>query len=371
MKYNDFLGERVSALGFGAMRLPCSDDGKIIFSETDNMIEKLYNEGVNYFDTAWMYHGGESEKVIGRSLKRFPRSSYYLADKMPVWFCQKPDEVPSLFETQLERCGVDYFDFYLVHSVSYENWGQVEEFDVIPFLLKMKSEGKIKHLGFSFHADAKLLTEILDKYDCFEFVQLQLNYFDWDFSGASELHKIAVERNLPIIVMEPVRGGLLADLGESNKIFTDYAPNMSVASWAIRYAMNLQNVAVVLSGMSNEEQALDNLKNADSPKLNSRELELIQNADRKFKDRIFIPCTGCRYCMECTVGINIPEIFKLYNNFCTTASWNQGMLIEEYPKLHGEAECIECGQCQSHCPQHINIINELKMIEAKYLELKG
>lgn len=229
MKYTDLFGRKISCLGYGVMRLPTMPDGLIDIQKSDELIDKAYKSGVNYFDTSYVYHNGQSETFLKHSLSRYPRESYIITNKLPDWCCKTEADVERVFNEELDRCGVDYFDLYLVHSITNGSIDHIKELKVIEQMVAKRDAGYIKHLGFSYHGNAALLREILDNYDCFEFVQLQLNYYDWE-SEAKELYEIVRSHDLPIIVMEPVRGGLLANLHEANSIFTDYDNTLSVAS---------------------------------------------------------------------------------------------------------------------------------------------
>ena len=373
MNYSDFAGPKVSQLGFGLMRLPKTPEGKIDFARGTRMLLRAFEAGVNYFDTAYMYHDGESEVFCGEALSSLPRSSYFLADKMPSWMCHSVADVQTVFQEQLRRCRTDYFDNYLIHSVTRDNVGKIEEYKVYPQLVRLREEGRIRHLGFSFHGDPALLEEMLTKYDGFEFVQLQLNYFDWEYQNAKELHRIVRAHGLPIIVMEPVRGGMLADLSSSaNRIFREYGPDYSVASWAIRYAAGLDGVMTVLSGMSDEAQTEDNLRNCSLPPLTEADFRVIDRALAEFRRDTLIPCTGCRYCMECTVGIDIPKIFRLYNDLALRKFRDMKSFLNRYGDLtQAGKDCVSCCVCMTHCPQGIRSPEEMIRIQALYEEHIG
>ncbi|MFI3229302.1 MAG: aldo/keto reductase [Bacillota bacterium] len=365
MNYSTFKGEKLSLLGFGGMRFPINEDKSIDYEKAEAMVDYAYKNGVNYFDTAYMYHDGRSEVFFGKVLKKYPRDSYYLTNKMPVWFCETPDDMERIFQDQLKRCDETYFDFYLLHAVSGSNYQTSEDFKTVEFLQKKQAEGYIKHLGFSFHGDVPLFKEVLAKYgDVFEFCQLQLNYYDWDKIEAGKLYDLATEAGLPVIVMEPVRGGLLAKLNaNAESILHAHNKEMSTASWAIRYVADLDNVMVVLSGMTTMEQTIDNVKNLSMPKMTPADQQAIQTALDVFLQCITIPCTGCSYCMPCPMGIKIPDIFAAYINLTTLGgSWadylNSYATFEKTIK-----DCIHCNKCMSHCPQGLKIPELLEVAE--------
>ena len=365
MRYNEVWGKKLSRLGFGGMRLPCESDGKIDYAAAEAMVDRALEAGINYFDTAYGYHGGQSERFYGRALSRHAREKYLVADKMPTWECHVPADTDRLFAEQCSRVQVDRFDFYLIHNIQDGNFAHVEEMEIIGNLARKREEGRIGHLGFSFHGSAELLERVLSGYgDVFEFVQLQLNYFDWEYINAKRLHEIARAHGKPIVVMEPVRGGMLASLSpEADAVYRAYCPDLSVASYALRYAMQLPGVMVTLSGMSNREQLEDNLKNADLPDLTEKDYAVIGKALDVFRRNTLIPCTGCRYCMDCTVGLDIPGVFRAVNDARLSADAAR-RLPERLPGLTGGKECIACGKCVPYCPQHIEIPARMAEIAA-------
>lgn len=354
MKYRSLCGDKVSVLGFGAMRFPTVSGKGIDFEKTKEMLEYAHDKGVNYFDTAYMYHQGKSETVLGEILSGWPRDSYFLADKIPTWACETTQDVERIFHEQLKRCKVDYFDYYLIHSIHEGNYKNIKKAQIVPFLLEQKRIGTIRHIGFSFHGSAELLKELLAEYDCFEFAQLQLNYFDWDYINAKELHKIARRHNLPVIVMEPVRGGMLASLPEeAENCLREYNSELSTASWAIRYAMNIEGVLTVLSGMSSMEQLEDNLQSADLDPFNQEEYDTLYKALEIFKSSRLVLCTGCRYCMDCAVGIDIPGVIRLYNDY--RLNGNAGFKANYDSLAAKPKDCISCRICVGKCPQGLKI----------------
>lgn len=359
---------KISLLGLGCMRLPKiqQDKDDINFEEAQKIVDYAYENGINYFDTAFMYHGGTSEDFLGKALQKFDRSTYFLATKMPVWMADTPKDVEQIFNTQLKKLNTSYFDFYLCHNMTKENFKILKEFKTYEFLKKKKEEGVIRHLGFSFHDKPEVLEEICSEYD-WDFAQIQLNYLDWEVQDAKSQYEILEKHNLPCIIMEPVRGGALASLcDESDKVFKDSKPDKSIASWAIRYAASLSNVITVLSGMSNMEQIIDNVNTMNNfEPMTKEDYETVKKAVEYFKEKQTIPCTGCRYCIECPKGVNIPKIFEIYNKYAIYK--RKDSFKEEYITIDNSEKaenCIECGKCVKHCPQAINIIDKLNMIKS-------
>ncbi|MCQ2551467.1 MAG: aldo/keto reductase [Clostridia bacterium] len=359
MQYSKFKDLQVSKLGFGTMRLPMLKDGSIDKDETKKMVKVAMENGVNYYDTAWGYHAGKSEEVMGEVLADYPRESYLLATKMPTWLCKSKQDVIDTFQKQLDHLRTDYFDFYLIHSIDDDEWPNIENIQCFSALLEEKAAGRIKHLGASFHCSLDLLDKILETYgSVLEFVQLQINYHDWDFAQGKELHELALKYGKPIVIMEPLRGGMLAKNGDPRLAF--------------KFCSELENVFVTLSGMSTMEALEDNLKTFDSPDLTEAEYEEIWAHAAKLKNDLLIPCTACNYCYDCPSKIKISQIFEAYNESASKAFheiW--GKIYGPYDKLKRDSDpCIECGKCESICPQHIKIIQTLKDVEKKYDEFR-
>lgn len=367
------LGCEISRLGYGGMRFPKNGD-EVDVEEAVKLLRKAYDMGVNYFDTAVVYHKGESEKIFGKAFEIYDRSSYYLADKMSIWVCKDEQEMKDLFERQLKTLKTDYIDFYLVHSLNRNHYQKVKEFHCVEFLQEMKRQGKIKHLGFSFHDTYPVFTQILNDYD-WDFVQIQLNYLDWQNQGAEQLYRELEKRNLPCMVMEPVRGGYLATLDEQRaKPFLEMEPNRSIASWAIRWVESLPQVTVVLSGMSDMAQLEDNVAMMTNfEPMNEKELEAVAKVVEEIRKVNDIPCTGCRYCMDCPMGVDIPEIFAIYSRLKIFGK--DKSFVEDYKEVmengNGEEHCVGCQQCMNHCPQSIEIPDKLAMIHRLYLDKKA
>lgn len=354
-----FRDEEISLLGLGCMRFPTIKEGSEEIDEEKalEIVDYAYKHGVNYFDTAHGYHAGLSEPFMGKALKRYPRESFYLATKMPPWDLKTPEDVRNIFESQLERCQVDYFDFYLFHAQNKEMFKRCVELDVYGYLQKMREQGKIRYLGFSFHDTPAVLRQILDTYE-WDFVQIQLNYLDWELQDAKGQYELLAQRGIPVIIMEPVRGGALADLGQkANAVLKEAAPGRSIASWAIRYAAQLPNVLTVLSGMSSLEQLSDNIGTLSPLEpFNGEETKALEKALDLYRKKDMVPCTGCRYCMDCSFGVDIPKLFGIYNRY--VFSQDAGSFREEFAGcLPGElpGHCQKCGACMEHCPQHIDI----------------
>ncbi len=367
------LGCEISRLGYGGMRFPKNGD-EVDVEEAVKLLRKAYDMGVNYFDTAVVYHKGESEKIFGKAFEIYDRSSYYLADKMSIWVCKDEQEMKDLFERQLKTLKTDYIDFYLVHSLNRNHYQKVKEFHCVEFLQEMKRQGKIKHLGFSFHDTYPVFTQILNDYD-WDFIQIQLNYLDWQNQGAEQLYRELEKRNLPCMVMEPVRGGYLATLDEQRaKPFLEMEPNRSIASWAIRWVESLPQVTVVLSGMSDMAQLEDNVAMMTNfEPMNEKELEAVAKVVEEIRKVNDIPCTGCRYCMDCPMGVDIPEIFAIYSRLKIFGK--DKSFVEDYKEVmengNGAEHCVGCQQCMNHCPQSIEIPDKLAMIHRLYLDKKA
>ena len=357
MQRKDFQGLSLPRLAMGNMRLPTTEPGGPIDREkAQGIIDYVYESGVNYFDTAYMYHGGASESFLGEALAKYPRESYFLASKMPGFMLKEGQSPAEIFEEQLSRCKTEYFDFYLLHNVS-ENSVPIyndPEKGIIPYLLEQKKLGRIRHLGFSSHSKPETLKSFLDQWDCFEFVQIQLNYLDWTMQDAKSQYEIIAAHGLPVWVMEPCRGGRLASLSpEADEILKATRPDKSVASWAFRYLLGLEHVQIILSGMTTMEQAQDNVATfSEGAPLDAAESDKLQEALALLLRQINVPCTACHYCDGCPMELEIPDILAQYNKFAL----NPGPGVRDaMEKLHQPDTCIACGACVSKCPQNIDV----------------
>lgn len=363
--------------GFGLMRLPVVDNDytKVDLEKFCEMVDAFLAAGGTYFDTAYPYHGGFSEQAFREVVvKRYPRDSFTITDKMPMYLVNEEEDLPRIFDEQLQRCGVEYFDYYWLHALTTGNYGKVQQTKSFDFLAQKKAEGKIKHIGFSFHDTPEVLEKILTDHPEVEYVQLQLNYLDWEDPGvrAKECYEIATAHGKPVIVMEPIKGGVLADLPEeASAVLKAQDPDQSIASWAIRFAASPENVMMVLSGMGTMAQMEDNLSYMkEFQPLNATELEVLDQATQIIRSGIAIPCTACRYCVsesKCPKDIMIPDYFAMYNDKKRYNSMTSGIYYKNLALLHGKAsECIECGLCEKHCPQHLPIRKHLKEVAAMF-----
>lgn len=380
MQYRGFpkiQNKLLSVLGLGMMRLPlCTKDtefGKageaanIDSDATKKLIEAAYNAGVNYFDTAYIYHHGKSEGVLGRSIRDLNiRDTIYIADKMPMWLVKEEADLERIFSEQLERLETDYIDFYLLHALDDTSWNTVKRVNAINFLEKLRAEGKIRHIGFSFHHELKTFYEIIDSYDGWEFCQIQYNYLDENYQAGTEGLKYATSKDIGVIAMEPLRGGLL---GRPPKAVLDIFaradnPRMP-AEWALRWVWDHQEVVTALSGMGTIDEVLSNCAVATVGTPNSlleKQRNTIESARDWFSKTMKVSCTGCRYCIPCPTKVFIPEIFSEYNRLSLHGALEEGrdsVLSVQYAKIkadgHGGDKCVDCGKCVSLCPQQISI----------------
>lgn len=358
------LGIDTSLLGFGCMRLPVKD-GKIDRERTAAMIDTAYKAGVNYFDTAYPYHGGESELVVGEILKKYDRSTYYLATKLPCWEVHCLDDAKRLLDYQLERLQKDYIDFYLLHALNRNSFREMVSYGVVEYLEEMKAAGKIRYLGFSFHDAFDVFEEIIHYHD-WDFCQIQYNYMDRDYQAGERGMDICIEKGIPVILMEPIKGGTLASLPDA--VMTGLRairPDASAASWALRFVGSRPIVHVILSGMSNEEQLADNLNTFTGfEPLSEEEEKAVEATAEAIRARVRNGCTGCRYCMPCPNGVDIPRNFSIWNNYgmyenAGSAKWQYGHDLNDSSRANN---CLECGACEEACPQHLPIIEHLRML---------
>ena len=362
MIYTDFKGKKLSMLGFGTMRLPLLPDGsgEVDEEQVFRMVRYAADHGVNYYDTAYPYHGSKSEIITGKALKQLPRDSYYLATKYPGHQIADSYDPADIFEEQLKKCDVDYFDFYLLHNV-YENSMPVytdPKWGIIDYFAEQKRLGRIKHLGFSTHALLDTLTAFLDRYgDLMEFCQIQLNYLDWTLQNAKAKYDLLTGCNIPVWVMEPVRGGKLAAADEAaNARLKSLRPDESVASWAFRWLQTLPGVKMILSGMSNMEQMEDNIHTFETEKpLAKAEIKVLMETAEGMKNSV--PCTACRYCTgDCPQKLDIPKLLSLYNDMrFSPGSMNVSMTVDSLAESERPSACVSCGSCARLCPQKIDI----------------
>ncbi len=361
------LGLETSLLGFGCMRFPTTADGKIDEAEAQAMLDRAIAEGVNYIDTAYPYHNGESEPFVGRALQKYDRRSFYLATKLPAWLVKSREDAERYFEEQLRRLQTDYIDFYLLHAMSGESYRKMMELGVVAYCEKLKEEGRIRYFGFSFHDSYEAFAEILGSRD-WDFCQIQLNYMDAEEQAGMRGYRLAEEKGVPLVIMEPVKGGSLAvfadDITEKLRALDHEA---STASFALRWVGSLPNVKVILSGMSTMEQVEDNLKTFSEFKpLSGREASVIEEIVDMIKGRVQNGCTGCRYCMPCPAGVNIPECFSVWNTYHMYQNYN--MVKWKWENGIGEAaqakNCIKCGKCEALCPQKLSIREDLARAQA-------
>ena len=373
MIYRDFQGLRLSLLGFGTMRLPTTAAGDVDAAATEALLDYAMTHGVNYYDTAWPYMQNQSETVVGRCLKKYPRESFYLATKFPGHMLTGDPDPAGIFEQQLEKCQVEYFDFYLLHNV-YENDMDVytdPKWGIIDYFLEQKRLGRIRHLGFSSHADIPCLTAFLER--CgkdMEFCQLQLNYLDWSLQRGKEKYDLLAKYNIPVWVMEPVRGGKLAKLSDGNEEkLHALRSDESTAAWGFRFLQGLPNVKMVLSGMSDLSQMEDNVKTFCEPKpLSEGETALLLDIAEGMKDSI--PCTACRYCCDgCPMGLDIPGLIRVYNELRFAPVVNSAMRVEFLPEDKKPTACIGCGKCARICPQKIDIPGAMKDLSDRISKL--
>lgn len=374
MMYRDFQDVKLSALGMGAMRLPVvdGDDSKIDEAAAFAMVDEAMARGVNYYDTAWGYHNGNSELVMGKALARHPREKFYLATKFPGYDLSNMGKVEEIFEKQLEKCQVEYFDFYLFHNVCEMNIDAYldPKYGTYDYLLAQKKNGRIRHLGFSAHGDYDVMKRFLEAYGKdMEFCQIQLNYLDWDFQDAKRKVELLDQWNIPVWVMEPLRGGKLASLApEDEAKLKALRPDEGIPAWAFRYLQSIPSVVVTLSGMSNMEQMKENIATFETDKpLNETELVTLHAIAQGMVKKIVLPCTACHYCTShCPQGLDIPNLLSLYNEHCfTQGGFIAPMALSAIPADKQPSACIGCRSCEAVCPQGIKISEAMADFTAK------
>jgi predicted aldo/keto reductase-like oxidoreductase len=362
----------VSLLGFGCMRFPMKD-GEVDLELSKEMIDYAVSNGVNYIDTAWPYHGGKSELIVKEIIKDYDRESFFLADKLPLWEVKTKEDIDRIFHEQLDKCGVEYFDFYLIHAVNKQRYDQTVELNVIEQLEQYRSEGKIRNIGFSFHDDLETFKKWVDLYD-WDFCQIQLNYMDTEHQQGQVGYDILTEKGIPVIIMEPVKGGSLVKFNDNiESLMKTERPNDSIASWGFKWIGSLPNVKVILSGMSTMDQVVDNVNTfTDFEPMSDKELKIVETVKQEILALSKVDCTSCNYCMPCPHGVNIPGNFRLYNAHSMYQNdkhtkWS----VENLEKQGASADvCIECGECLDKCPQQIEIPTELANFD-EYLKQNG
>ena len=372
MIYKDFDGLKLSALGMGAMRLPVidGDDSRVDQSAVDAMVDEAMAGGVNYYDTAWGYHGGQSEIAMGKALGRYPRDKFYLADKFPGYDLSNMGKVREIFAAQLEKCGVDYFDFYLIHNVCEMNINEYldPQYETVEYLVEQVANGRIRHLGFSAHGSVAVMRRFLEAYGKhMTFCQIQLNWLDWDFQDAKGKVELLREYGLPVWVMEPLRGGRLCRLSDADQsALKALRPDEGIPAWSFRFLQSIPDVVVTLSGMSDRTQLRDNLRTfAEEKPLTGTEREALHAIARGMLTGV--PCTACRYCTShCPQGLDIPELLKLYNEHSFTGGgFIAPMALMAVPADKQPSACVACRSCEAVCPQQIRISEALSDFVAK------
>ncbi|MGN1146437.1 MAG: aldo/keto reductase [Acetatifactor sp.] len=360
------LGIETSLLGFGCMRFPTTPDGKIDEARAEEMLQKGIAEGVNYIDTAYPYHNGESEPFVGKVLKKYDRDSFFLATKLPIWLINSLEDVDRIFEEQLKRLQTDHIDFYLMHAMGKGSWDKMLKIGCVKRLEELKAEGRIKYLGFSFHDSYAAFEEILNYRD-WDFCQIQLNYMDTEEQAGIRGYELAASKGIPVIVMEPVKGGSLASFSEDiMEKFHSVDEKASAASFALRYVGSLPGVKVILSGMSTMEQVEDNLNTFRNFKpLSEKEQEVIKEVVELLHSRVQNGCTGCRYCMPCPAQVDIPGNFRAWNTYHMYQNYNmvRHNWENELGDAHQAKNCIKCGKCEQACPQKLSIRQDLERVQ--------
>ena len=360
------LGIETSLLGFGCMRFPTMPDGKIDEAEAEKMLDKAIASGVNYIDTAYPYHNGESEPLVGRVLKKYDRSSFYLATKLPLWAVKSVDDAKRIFEEQLQRLQTDYIDFYLLHAVNKEKWEDMKALGVVDYCARLKEEGKIRYYGFSFHDDYEVFDEIIHYRD-WDFCQIQYNYMDTQEQAGDKGYALAESLGIPLVIMEPIKGGSLANFSDDiNAKFREMDPDKSIASYALRWVGSHPNVKVILSGMSTMKQVEDNLKTFNEfTVLSEEEQKKMEGIVEEMRSRVQNGCTGCRYCMPCPMGVDIPDNFSIWNRL---GMFQQPEAVKKqwtecFPDNEKALHCVRCGKCETVCPQKLPIRASLARLQ--------
>lgn len=375
MEYRELKnGYKASLLGYGCMRFPVMEDGKTVDeNKAEELLLKAYKNGVTYFDTAYPYHDGQSESVVGGVMSKLDRSTYYLATKLPAWFVHSKEDAERLFAEQLSKLQTDYVDFYLLHAMNRKKYDELKELGVVDLMAEYKKQGKIKNYGFSFHDGYEAFEHIITDRE-WDFCQIQFNYVDKDTQATMKGYELAKKLNVPLVIMEPVKGGSLASIPDDVlSPVARFNKNYSPAAWALSWVATFDNVKVILSGMTTMEQLDDNLKTFSSfTPLSDEEMAALEEVHQNIDRRVMNGCTGCRYCMPCPMGIDIPGNFSVWNNFHKyqnerDAKWQWSMLEEEKRPY----ACVKCGKCEAMCPQKISIRDDLEKLGAEMKELFG
>ena len=375
MEYRNLehLGVSPSLLGFGCMRFPLNEDGSICEPEAEKMLDTAIEAGVTYIDTAYPYHNGDSEPFLGRVLKKYNRKDFFLATKLPIWNVKTLEDAKRLFQEQLDRLQVDYIDFYLLHCLDKEKWQTVLDLGLIPYFEEMKRQGKIRFFGFSFHDDYEVF-ETIATYRSWDFCQIQYNYIDTDIQAGDKGYALTEKLGIPLVIMEPVKGGSLAQLPEDvTEPFKKARPDSSISSWALRWVASKPNVKVVLSGMSTMEQVEDNLHTfGNFEPLTQKESELVSQVANAIKKRTKNGCTGCAYCMPCPFGVDIPKNFRIWNDLSMYGNKEKAKqaFFQELDVSARADQCKKCGKCETVCPQSIAIRENLKAAAKELNALK-
>lgn len=366
MRRWDKLGIETSLLGFGCMRFPTTAEGKIDEARAEQMLDRAIAAGVNYIDTAYPYHDGASEPFVGKVLKKYDRDSFYLATKLPLWAVKTLDDAKRIFEEQLARLQTDHIDFYLLHAVGRARWEEVKKLGIVEYCEQLQREGKIRYFGFSFHDDYEVFEEIL-RYRDWDFCQIQYNYMDTQEQAGDRGYELAKSLGVPFVIMEPIKGGSLANYSDDiNARFLQVNPDASIASWALRWVGSHDNVKVILSGMSTEEQVEDNLKTFENfEPLSEKEEQTIEEIVKELRSRVQNGCTGCRYCMPCPAGVNIPANFAAWNKYHIYGTYDHVKRAWEKELKESEKakNCIKCGKCEKACPQKLSIREDLEKVQ--------
>ena len=366
MKYSKLekLGISPSTLGFGCMRFPKNEDRSINEPLAQKMLDEAIAQGVTYIDTAYPYHGGESERFVGKALKKYPRDSFYLATKLPTWLVKEQSDVEKYLNEQLEKLQTNYVDFYLIHAVNKDRIATIKDCKIIEEMIRLRDEGKIRYIGFSFHDDYEVFEEMINMYN-WDFCQIQYNYVDTMIQAGDKGVALCEEKGIPLVIMEPIKGGSLAVLPDDiASMFKAYDPDASISSWALRFVASKKAVKVVLSGMSNYEHVVDNLATFNNFKpLNQEEEKLVEDVAKAIKAKTKNGCTGCQYCMPCPFGVNIPANFRFWNDYAMYG--NKEVIHNRISGMEGFADqCKKCGKCEKMCPQSIKIREDLvKVVE--------